>query len=73
MYRKTSALLATGLMIFSALAALGGAAGAPYPAPGPQYPAPGSPLTAPGPRGSTPNNDSEPNNDFDNATEITGS
>jgi len=65
MNRKASALLATGLMIFSAFAALGGAAGAPYPAPGTPYPAPGA-------RGATPNNDSEPNNDFGNATEITG-
>jgi hypothetical protein len=66
MNRKASALFATGLMIVSALAAFGAAAGAPSPAPG-------TLLPAPGPRGSTPDNDSEPNNDFGNATLITGS
>jgi hypothetical protein len=63
MYRKAAVLVATGMMILSSLAALSGAAGASPPAP----------LPAAGARGSTPNNDSEPNNDFGNATEIQGS
>lgn len=63
MYRKAPALFATGLMILSALTAFAAAAGG-YTA---ESPAPA------GPRGTTPNNDSEPNNDYGNATVITGS
>jgi len=62
MYRKAPVLFATGLMILSALTALAGASGGFEPVP----------LPAPGHRGPTPDNDSEPNNDFDNATQITG-
>ena len=63
MYRKAVALFASSLMILSALAAVAGAASGTA-----------GPLVVPaGPRGPTPDNDSEPNNDFGNATLITGS
>ncbi len=62
MHRKAAVWFATGMMMLSALAALSGASGADWAAP---------PI-AMGGRGSTPDNDSEPNNDFGNATLITG-
>lgn len=63
MYRKATALIATCLMILSALPALAAAAEV----------SPAAPTAPAGPRGTTPNNDSEPNNDFGNATQIIGS
>ncbi|MGQ9582290.1 MAG: Ig-like domain-containing protein [Thermoplasmatota archaeon] len=54
--------LITGWMAFGPLAAIPAQVGSE-----------GPPATPPSPRGPTPDNDSEPNNDFDNATLVTGS
>ncbi|MBM4248115.1 MAG: hypothetical protein FJ149_01495 [Euryarchaeota archaeon] len=62
MIRKAKGIFVAGLMMVSSLYALAGAAGGTSVPPA--FPAAG--------RGPTPNNDSEPNNDFNNATLITG-
>ena len=63
MLRKSIAMLVTGLMILSAITAHVAARG------GTDGPAAAQPSA----RGSTPDNDSEPNNDFGNASLISGS
>jgi hypothetical protein len=63
MKAKAAAVLATCLMVLGGMGGLFGASGASGPG--------GIPAMAPA-RGSTPNNDSEPNDDFANATLITG-